>query len=191
MNVETYFRDRLRELESIASRGDPWIFLCASSFIEYLGKMAHGGPIGLKEYKEFLRTRFFTVCPQYGSFKYASGKSDLADQMYHVLRCGIVHSFSVFADAIANKYGGRDRSILLAHRKSASGRAHLDNIVNRRRKPPLDAALLVAEDFVDDIAKVTDDLFAESRRKTPDGRQLRKNIQTCVSKCPPIGFLIL
>ena len=61
MNVETYFRDRLRELESIASRGDPWIFLCASSFIEYLGKMAHGGPIGLKEYKEFLLSVSGTV----------------------------------------------------------------------------------------------------------------------------------
>jgi len=37
--------------------------------------------------------------------------------------------------------------------------------------------------------KRADHLFAESRK--PAGRQLRKNIRTWVSKCPPIGSLIL
>lgn len=190
MNIDRYFCDRLSELRTIAGRGDPWIFLCASAFIEYLAKMAHGGPIGAEGYKKFLRTQFFTVCPQYASFKYTHRKADLADQMYHVLRCGIIHSFSLFADNTARKYGGQDRSILLGHRES-DRRSHLSNIVNRHRKPKLDAALFIAEDFVEDIAKVTDHLFAESRRRTTAGRDLRKNIRTWVANYPPIGSLIV
>jgi len=191
VNIEKYFRERVGELRLASSSGDPWIFLCASAFIEYLAKMANGSPVDAKGYKEFLRTRFFTVCPQYSSFKYATGGSDLADQMYHVLRCGIVHSFSLFTDSAGRKHGGRDRSILLAHRKSAQGRPHLAHIVDRRRRPQLDAALLIAEDFVEDIAKVTDDLFAESKKRTPAGRDLRKNIRTWVLNYPPIGSLIV
>ena len=191
MNIESYFRDRVLELRSLAERGDPWVFLCGASFIEYLAKMTSGKSTGANDYKDFLRNRFFRVCTAYASFKYSCGKCDLAEQMYHVLRCGIVHSFSVFADPQAKGYGGRDRSIILAHRNTASGRTHLDNWVDRRSNPRLDAAVFVAEDFIDDIAKVTDSLFVEARKRTPAGVQLRKNIQMWVSRCPPIGSLIL
>src|SRR6266571_6800773 len=116
MNIEHYFRDRVDELRALANRGDPWVFLCASAFIEYLAKIVQGHGSG--DYKQFLKNCFFKVCPKYASFRYDSGKSDLAEQMYHVLRCGIVHSFSLIADSKAKKSGGRDRSILLAHRRS-------------------------------------------------------------------------
>jgi len=191
VNIERYFSDRLNELRSLATRGDPWVFLCASSFIEYLAKIANGAPTGPKEYKDFLRNQFFVMCPRYATFQYASGKSDLADQMYHVLRCGVVHSFSLYTDTKARGYGGRDRSILLAHRRSEPKRSHLDHIVDRRRRPQLDAALFIAEDFVEDIAKVTDHLFMESRRRTPAGMQLRNNLRMWVSMHPPVGSLIL
>lgn len=191
MKIERYFYDRVGELRSLAKRGDPWVFLCASSFIEYLVKVANGRSAGHREYKDFLRNRFFRVCPEYGVFRYAGGQSDLAEQMYHVLRCGIVHSFSLFADQRAQHCGGRDRSILLAHRASASGRRHLENWVDNRRKPKLDAALFVAEDFIEDVGKVTTSLFAESRQRTANGSQLRKNIAVWTKQFPPIGSLIL
>ena len=104
---------------------------------------------------------------------------------------GIVHSFSLLADQKALGYGGQDRSILLADRRSEPKRSHLDHIVDQRRKPPLDAALFIAEDFVEDIAKVVDFLFTESRKRTPPGRQLRSNIRTWILKYPPIGSLII
>jgi hypothetical protein len=187
VNIERYFQDRVCELRTLAERGDPWIFLCASSFIEYLAKMAYGEPCGAKQYKEFLRTQFFVACPEYASFKYASGNLDLADQMYHVLRCGVVHSFSLFADARGLQNGGRNRSIVLGHRRR--GRSHLYHVVHR--KPQLDAALFIAQDFVEDIARVTNHLFAESRKRTPQGRDLRKKIQNWVAAHPPIGSLIV
>jgi hypothetical protein len=191
VKIEFYFESRIAELRKLVTLGDPWVFVCASSFIEYLAKMSNGAPTGAREYKDFLRNHYFRTCPEYASFRYSCGKQDLAEQMYHVLRCGIVHSFSLFADSHARKYDGRDRSILLAHRHSAAGRKHLDNWVDNRRNPKLDAALFVAEDFVEDIAKVSQSLFTESKRRSIAGRQLRNNIRTWISTYPPIGPLIL
>ncbi len=185
--TETYFKNRVTELRSLAERGDPWVFLCASSFLEFLAKLELGKATSSTDYKNFLRNSFFKVCPAYAGFRYRSGSLDLAEQMYHVLRCGIVHSFSLFADPLAKaNHGGRDRSILLAHRSSRQG--HLTNYVNQRTKPRIDAAVFIAEDFVDDVSKFTDFLFAEARKRTIAGRRLRSNMQTWMKTHPPIGM---
>jgi hypothetical protein len=105
--------------------------------------------------------------------------------MYHVLRCGIVHSFSLIADKQAKRDGGRDRSIVLAHR--ASGRKHLEACVDGRRNPKLDAAVFVAEDFVADIEKVTNSIFAQSCTN----KKLRLNMKTWWKVHPPIGVLLI
>src|ERR1700737_2293027 len=34
VRTESYFNARVAELRSLATRGDPWVFLCASSFLE-------------------------------------------------------------------------------------------------------------------------------------------------------------
>jgi hypothetical protein len=187
--IEQYFKNRIQELKQIAARGDPWVFLNASSFIEYLAKMRLGRGTTAKDYKEFLKTFFFQICPHYKTFKYRSGKLDLADQMYHVLRCGIVHSFSLFADSRGQSQGGRHRSIVLAHR--LEGKAHLSHFVDNRRKPKIDAVIFVAEDFVEDIERVTEALFNDSKKRTPGGSQLRHNIRRWVKQFPPIGAIIL
>jgi hypothetical protein len=185
--TETYFKNRVGELRSLAQRGDPWVFLCISSFLEYLAKLELGKETSSTDYKNFLRNTFFKVCPPYAAFRYRSSSRDLAEQMYHVLRCGIIHSFSLFADPSAKaKHGGRDRSILLAHR--SSGQRHLSNYVNQRTTPKVDAAVFVAEDFVDDVGKVTDFLFAEARKRSNAGARLRNNIQKWVKTYPPVGM---
>jgi hypothetical protein len=172
---------------ALAQRGDPWVFLCASSFLEYLAKIELGKATTSTDYKNFLKNYLFRVCPDYAAFRFRSGAKDLAEQMYHVLRCGIVHSFSLFADPSAKaKHGGRDRSILLAHR--SSGQRHLANHVNQRTKPKVDAAVFIAEDFVDDVGKVTEFLFAQARKRTNVGRQLRNNMRTWVKTYPPVGM---
>jgi hypothetical protein len=189
MKTQRYFLDRVSELSSLATRGDPWVFLCAACFIEYLAKMAYNKSTTANDYKAFLRDYFFRACPKYAAFTFASGQTDLAEQMYHVFRCGVVHSFSVFPDPQARSRGGRTRSIIFAHRNTAEGGKHLDNWVNNRRKPKLDAALFVAEDFVEDIGKVVNFLFAASRKRTTSARQLSQNIQGWNSLYPPIGSL--
>lgn len=183
--IESYYGNRLNELKALAQRGDPWIFLCASSFIEYLARMTIGKETSAVEYKTFLTNFFFRVCPEYARFRYRSGKQDLADQMYHVLRCGIIHSFSVVADSSAMKRSGRNRSIVLAHRNS--GRKHLDSFVNNRTRPPIDAAIFVAEDFVEDVGKVMQYIFAEARKTTQSSKLLRSNIRRWFDTHQPIG----
>jgi hypothetical protein len=184
--IEGYLRARLDELRCLAQRGDPWVFLCASSFLEYLARLEKGGATNAGEYKSFLRKYLYKVCPLYGRFRYRSGAGDMADQMYHVLRCGIVHGFSLVADATAKKHGGWDRSILLAHR--SSGQKHLSPYVNNRVKPKVDAVIFVAEDFVEDIAKLAEFLFRESRKKAGTAKTLRQNMRNWFTQYPPIGI---
>ena len=183
--IEGYFDSRIKELRELANRGDPWIFLCTSSFIEYLARMTYGKETLATDYKNFLTNYFFIGCPEYGHFRYASGTQDLADQMYHVLRCGIAHSFSLIADAKAKIRSGRDRSILLDHRRS--GKRHLRNYVNNHTRPKIDAAVFVAEDFVEDIDKVMQYIFSEARKRRPSGKQLNNNMKLWITKYPPIG----
>lgn len=186
--IEQYFLDRVGELKTLATRGDPWVFACATSFIEYLAKMHLGKTTTASDYKAFLRDVFFKACPAYASFTFASGSSDLDIQMYHTLRCGLVHSFSLIADQKARSAKGRDRSILLAHRKN--GAVHLRAKIDNRRRPKIDAVVFTAEDFVDDIETATKYLFQQARKPTPDGRLLKANIKSWTKAHPPIGTLM-
>ncbi len=187
--IEVYFQNRVGELRTLAERGDPWVFLCASSFIEYLAKITSGNATSSgTEYKNFLTNSLFRACPAYASFRYASGRQDLADQMYHVLRCGIVHSFSLFPDPSAKgKHGGRPRSIVIAHRQL--GLAHLQLLFDKKQK--LDAAVFIAQDFVEDISTVVTFVFSTARTRTPTGQQLRNNMRSWTKQYPPIGSLLI
>ena len=60
--------------------------------------------------------------------------------------------------------------------------------MNKHAKPRVDAAVLIAEDFVDDVGRLTDFLFAQARKRSNAGRRLRNNIQTWMKMYPPIGM---
>jgi hypothetical protein len=113
--------------------------------------------------------------PKYKSFQYLSGKADLPEQMYHVLRCGIVHSFSLVPDQGARDKGGRDRSIVLSH----NGR-HLSQW--SKQKAP-DACCLNAEEFIDDIESAMLQLFSTAK----GNRQIAQNIEDWTKRHPPIA----
>src|SRR5215471_9819349 len=118
MNLEKateYFLKRAAELRQMSIVGTPWIFLSSSAFLEYLSKLANGKDNKGPGYKEFIVDYLAQVRPLYRDFTYRSGQKDLPKQMYHVLRCGIVHSFSLIPDQMAKSAGGRNRSIILCH----------------------------------------------------------------------------
>lgn len=187
--IESYFDGRLSELRGLAERGDPWFFLCASAYIEYLMKIVIGKSGNQEDYKEFLRDYFFKACPEYSKFTFSCGSSDMDVQMYHVLRCGVVHSFSLIPDPKAIHKGGRYRSILLAHR--APGIRHLQPVVRARMKPKIDSVLFVAQDFIVDIEKVTRFVFGQARKRTTKGRDIRANMIAWTERYPPIGIKML
>ncbi len=176
-----YFSVRVSELRRACVDGTPWVFLCASAFLEYLSKLVNGEDKKGPGYKKFIKDYLSRVRPLYSSFAFKNGNRDLAIQMYHVLRCGIVHSFSLKPDNIARNAGGRDRSIVLCHAKERD--EHNWTHLMQYPKATLDAALFVAEDFVDDIGRVTDLIFAEAADKPT----LQDNIDRWLGNHPPIA----
>lgn len=91
--VENYFSERCDEIISLSKRGDPWVFLCTSAMIDYLTNMVSGHSTRLK-YIKFIEEYFSQVNYLYKDFQFQNGLKDLPTQMYIILRCGIVHSFS-------------------------------------------------------------------------------------------------
>jgi hypothetical protein len=134
---------------------------CSAAFLEYLAKLSDGADTGGPGYKNFVTTWLARVRPAYASFRYRGGQADLPDQMYHVLRCGIVHSLSAIPDARARAKGGRDRSIILCHRAESQQRT-MPHLSNYSTPQIPDAAVFVAEDFVDDISSVVEIMFTEA-----------------------------
>ena len=89
------------------SFSDVWIFVGATTMIEYLAALKKGESAGPKDFIEFVRG----YMPEYVQFKYKRKhrlsktgvgekpriltKADLPEQMYYILRCGLVHGFSL------------------------------------------------------------------------------------------------
>ena len=153
------FKDRLAELPALYPSGSPWVFLCAAALVEYLAKLVDGSDTGGLGYKNFVRNWLALIRPAYATFSYRSGQSDLPEQMYHVLRCGVVHNLSLIPAPAARAKGGRDRSIVLCHRPEAQ-QGHLFHLSNYATAEIADAAIFVAEDFVDDIDHVVERVFS-------------------------------
>jgi hypothetical protein len=177
--VESYFIARCDEIISLSDRGDPWIFLCGSAMIDYLTNMTIGTS-SRDKYIKFIKQYFSQVNPLYKNFTYQSGNQDLSKQMYVILRCGIVHSFSFIPNQQGLSNGGRGRSILLAHERN--GHKHFDRCVNNG----MDSVVFTAEQFAKDIKDVVLLVFL----KASSDQGLATKILTHTFSHPPIlgGF---
>src|SRR6266850_1161838 len=113
-----HFRNRLSELRDVARIGSPWIFVCASAYVEYLARLEKGSVTSGDDYIEFVKQWLAKVNPAYKAFTFKSGMQDLPEQMYLVLRCGVVHSLSLVPSQ--GTKGGRPRPIVLAHHANAA-----------------------------------------------------------------------
>jgi hypothetical protein len=173
--AKAYFEGHIAALKRMCPDGTPWVFLCCSVVIEYLSKIAAGQDNKGSGYKQFIRD-YFPVA--YREFKYQSGDADLPLQMYHVLRCGIVHSFSMIPDTVGRDKGARNRSVVMSHNDP-----HLSQ---HSGSLAVDACCLHADSFVEDIEKAMNKLFATADADTPEGRQVAGNIQRWLKDHPPI-----
>lgn len=150
----------------------PLPFLCASTMIEYLKNMSGYND----KYIDFIKDFF----PKKNKdFRYSTGKQDLPEQMYYILRCGLVHSFTLFPDENGLKKGARHRSILITHRSSCDG-DHL-KLIRKIGNNQYDSALFVLEDFCCDIIEVIQNLFSDSKRESA--------INKFWDQTPPISWL--
>jgi hypothetical protein len=177
-DIHDYYCARIKEVKGYAKSGDPWVFLMAASYIDYLVRMVYNVEQSTSNnYKKFIKDYLSLINPLYKDFVYQCGLEDLPEQMYHVLRCGIVHGFSLVPDKHGMKKGGRKRSILLGHK--INGDIHFAKIVTTE----YDSVLFTAEDFTEDLDKLLDKIFVDI---APHDSILTNNIINWVNMYPPI-----
>lgn len=203
--IRKYFIGRAKELVSLASGGAVWPFICCSTFIEYMAKMSvdpstvrqkNGGtrinprPADDAIYVTFIN-QYFPA--KYNNFQYSNrmhvnesrfggstnGRTDkcLPYKMYKVLRCGLVHAFSLNDPESSMQ---SLRSIFIEHRGESLSH-HLDHISNAS----YDVALFISEDFAEDIASVTENLFEKAKTDVV----LKKRIVEYYHDHPPVQAL--
>ena len=109
----------------------------------------------------------------------------LPTQMYCILRCGVVHSYSFVAGPTELGNGGRSRSIWLTSRRGGTAsQGHLSRFARDTVLPEIeDAAFFVAEDFLQHISDAIDAIF---QRATTDAA-LRGLIFKHLREQRPIG----
>jgi len=165
--------------------------------IDYLAGLHQGKKAGKADYIAFIREYFPKA---YSDFEYNTAhrkpgtglkrkngtrtkreltRKDLPEQMYYILRCGLVHRFSLVPSPAELENGGRERSITIHSRDDSQrdGKKHLDNF----SQPPFvqDSAYFVDEDLLDDIIGVTKALFADKKNHPKIRRML--NTQPFIS----------
>ena len=174
--VKKHLKHIIKYMESTVDLATAARYIVPLCLIDYLSKLYNCN------YKEFITEIMAEVNPKYKTFRYnTEGKQDLNIQMYHVLRCGFVHSFSLIPDETAKRKGGRDRSIILGF-KEDNNLSHLDNF-SCEGVP--DACLFILDDFISDLDKSIDILF----EKVTNDENLKKHILKLVSDYPFIGAI--
>ena len=182
LEAKNYFHDLISAAKKYCADRTPLPFVLGASFIDYFSKMVEGKDKKGPGYKDFVTTYMKEVRQEYVTFKYSNGVPDLPVQMYHVLRCGIVHSFSLIPDKSVHKQPGRDHSIALCHKAEADqkGLKHLSHYAGSWN---LDAALFVIEDFLDDLLAVNELIY----NKAVNDSKLREKIENWLRVSPPIS----
>lgn len=183
LEIHNYFKNRVSEIKVICECVNPWGFLCCSAFIDYLVNAIYKKS-NATNYKDFIIKYLSEINHLYADFEYSKDKKkDLPEQMYYILRCGIVHSFSLVPDKKAKKNGGRQRSILLSHDKNNDGYTHLEAFT----KGDFDSVIFTAESFASDLEKLVEKIFTEIVVKKPE---IKENIISWWGKNKPISIII-
>lgn len=185
--VKKHLKDIVKYMESTVDLETAARYIVPLCLIDYLSKLYDkSSKKGRDQYKNFINEIMAEVNPKYKTFRYTviydtEEENNLPTQMYHVLRCGFVHSFSLIPDETAKKFGGRDRSIILGF-KEDNNLNHLDNFYC---EGVLDACLFILDDFISDLDKSIDILF----EKVNNDENLKKHILKLVSDYPYIGAI--
>ena len=150
--------------------------------LDHLASLVAGKNRGRIGYTTFIRQFMAPHRPGYQEYIYHNGNNDLPDQMYFILRCGLVHNFSFIPDQDSIRKGGRSRSIVLCHQKEANaeGWYHLMPCSTEKIK---DGVLLIAEDFIEDISKAIERIF----KKAENDHGLKSRMGSWIKKHPPLA----
>ncbi len=202
--IDQYLKARLDELDTLAQRGDPWVFGACCTFIEMLAKREEGRNNNLKDGQRFTNFVKIYLMPSNPLYQDAekelktkatknqnttkqSGKEqakrddpEIAQNLWHILRCGVVHSFSM-------KANDEEFKIILGHRKNnkSNSNLHLQVINVNDKGKTYKALLIMAENFVEDLRKCTQRVLEKAKNDS----SFCKNLEDNFSNNPPLGWL--
>ena len=189
--IDQYLKDRLDELDSLARRGDPWIFEACCTFIEMLAERANTEKNTNTEkkgnrFRNFVQNYLMPSNPLYEAAEnqYPKNKQKkshkISNNLWTVLRCGVVHSFSMKAD-------DGEYKILLGHRKNSKSNIsdHLKVVDVNDETKNYKALLIMAEDFVEDLKKCTQGIIEKAKQDSKFCDSFTKEF----SDNPPLGWL--
>lgn len=190
-SIQRYLEARVDEVQKIASEGHPWGFLASCTLLDFCASLANNKSATKTEFKNFCIDYLFKTRQEYSAAIYQPRLSQthpilLSNQIYHVLRCGITHGFSLTPNPPPNinpNFNPVARSIILAHRNS-----NLTHLAHVEYTNGLDAFILISEEFSLDIATTIKLMFQAARKKNLTGKALSNNILNYFKKFPPIGW---
>lgn len=166
----SYIMNHCKALLKTAEQSDPWVFVCAALMIEYLAKMTGHE----KSYSSFISSYLAKVDCRYRDFKYSKANQNLPEQMYFVLRNGLIHSFTLKPNRINS---GKMNSILLSH---------TDEHFSHRTDNNLDACVFNAYSLVNDLCTVIDNIYESALTDT----DLNAKIKIFWQQNPPLGIIV-
>ncbi len=193
--IDRYLKDRLDELDSLAQRGDPWVFGACCTFIEMLATREN-------PQEKMLGNRFKTfvqnyLMPSNSLYQDAENKlkekttgqksCEISKNLWKVLRCGVVHSFSMKGKKDKKDKKGEEYKILLGHRKNSKSctSEHLNIVDVNDNGKTYKALLIMAEDFVEDLRKCTQKIIEKAKQDS----SFYNNFKEKFSTDPPLGWL--
>ena len=153
--IQEYCEDQLdviRRINGIASLHTPVSFVCIAAFIGYLSRLVYGNN---KAHDQDAKMYIRFVTDIMGSIKSDYGK--IANDLYYVFRCGIVHSMSFRPPVDAST---PTCNIAISHdvqTKWQAGKGFYSTT-----KHGITYTVLNADDLILDLFKVIDYIFADS-----------------------------
>ena len=191
-DVDKYLKDRLNELSLLAQGGDPWVFGACSTFIEMMAFRVYYNPTNPAAVSHRTYVKF---CDEYlyprrkrTTISFSDGTIvKFNEQIYAILRCGVVHTFSMNPTP-RDPNQARPYSLFLGHLKNFQGNKsfHLKKVKIDKSDGSCkeNAILVLAECFVDDLKACTSKIINKAKKNNT----LRTSILQSFKTHPPCGW---
>ncbi|WP_264812677.1 hypothetical protein [Gluconacetobacter sacchari] len=189
---QEWLNERIMELRTAQSiktpedrlNGSIWDFVILGCLIEVVSKL-NSERTGKSTF-QVVRKLFDERLPKYRNIKYEKPVSanDLPEQLYMVLRCGLVHGLSLRPDEKVRNSGRykpywRENTLTLWHR---GNHLHINRIIFNGQE--WDRVNIDYDSLLEDIQKALNNIFEDGRKNNEKG----KIITDFIMENPGVGF---
>lgn len=193
--IITYIQDRLNELKEKANsrkknNRNPSVFFDAAAFLDFLSThIKNGVNADGTAYIDFIQKYIYNNVDII--FKARNDTYKLTEQIWHILRCGGLHNYSLSPYGWYNKNPALKNSLFLTNKHDKNKNITHKMIVNvdfSDGSLTSKGIVLVAEDFIEDVEKCVNKLLSNFRSKKPEYKKLKTDLRQSFKDCPPVGW---